>query len=312
MALINLLMDVRLWIATGIILAFMIGSFGPSTPTLVIIVLMVQMILSMDGMNLNRKDLASNKSAIMWSIIACFGIGSVSALAVGSLFIGSHPDIWKGWVMLASVPCAISVITAALYMKGNMVMSLMSVTSIYLSALVITPVLTYVFIGDAVSPFEIFQYVLLFIAVPLLATIPMKKVHLKRTHKVIMINLMMLLMIMMAVGYNRDYIIDQPMIVMYIAAASFIRIFLISLVMIAIMKRHKADRDKAVVYMTLAVWKNSGLAITLCLVLLEDAAEAVIPCVISAMVETIWFALMVGYVNRSWPQEQPANRHVNG
>ncbi len=312
MALLNILTNVRYWIVLGVVLAFLVGSWGPSTSILVIIILMIQMTLSMDGLTLRKSDLIENKKPILWSVLSALVISSASALAVGALFITAYPDIWKGWVMLASVPAAVSVITVALYMKGNMIMTVLSTTVIYIIALLFTPLLTYLFIGNAISPLEIFKYVLLFIAVPILATIPLKKVKINRNVKVIVINAMMFLLILLSVGFNKNYIFGEPMVVLYVAIASFVRIFVVSFVMVRILKKTGCSRDNGVIYVAFAVWKNSGLATTLCLVLLTDAAEAVIPCVISLLIETLWFAVMASYINRLWPEEEPLSVGING
>ena len=312
MALLNILTNVRYWIVLGVVLAFLIGSWGPSTSILVIIILMIQMTLSMDGLSLRKSDLIENKKPIIWSVVASMVICSASALAVGAFFITAYPDIWKGWVMLASVPAAVSVITVALYMKGNMVMTVLSTTVIYLIALLFTPLLTYVFIGNAISPLEIFKYVLLFIAVPILATIPLKKVKINRNVKLIVINAMMFLLILLSVGFNKNYIFGEPMVVLYVVIASFVRIFIVSFVMVHLLKKIGCSRNNGVIYVAFAVWKNSGLATTLCLVLLTDAAEAVIPCVISLLIETLWFAVMASYINRLWPEEEPLAIGING
>jgi len=303
MALLNVLTNVRYWILAGVICAFLIGSVGEIASTLLIIVLIIQMSLSMDGLTLRVKDISDNSKGIILSLISCFVISTGSALIMGLLFRSAYPDIWSGWVMLAATPCAVSVITFALYLKGDMKLSILATTVVYFCALILTPLMTLVFAGDAVNPLQILKYVVLFIVIPLAATYPLKRLHLNRNAKVVGINMMMFMMVLLSVGYNRGYFFSEPRIVLLIAIACFIRIFVLSIVMFKLMKRAEVERDKAFVYLGMAVWKNSGLASTLCILLLADAPEAVLPCVISLLMETIWFGSLSGYFNKRWPHE---------
>jgi bile acid:Na+ symporter, BASS family len=311
-ALLGVLTDIRYWVIAAVLVAFAVGSIGPVTSTLVIVVLMLQMTAAMDGLAFNKSEIVKDKKAILLSVVSCFGISTGVTLAVGFLFISSYPDVWMGWVMLAAVPSAVSVITVALFMRGDMVMSVLSTVIIYLCALVLTPLITMVFVGDAVDPLEIFKYILLFVAVPLVVTVPLRRLHLKRAPKVIFINMMMFSLVALSVGYNRGVILGDPVLVTYVILACFIRLFLVSFIVIYAMKKSGVDRDDGVIYMAFSVWKNSGLATTMCLVLLTDASEAVVPCVVSVLVETVWFAVMTGYLKKTWPPEESIQERVVG
>src|SRR5215471_16516507 len=111
MAAMSILSNVRVWVLVGIICALIIGPIGDFTSTLIIFVLIVQMTFSMDGLSFNIKSLKENKGPIFYSMIACFGISTVLTLLLGSFFITGNPQIWNGWVVLAAVPCAVSVVT---------------------------------------------------------------------------------------------------------------------------------------------------------------------------------------------------------
>lgn len=304
------LTDIRYWVAAAIVVALAVGSLGEMVSGLVILVLMLQMIAAMQGLSFRRKDFKSDAKPIFWSFVSCFGICTIMTLAIGALFIPGNENLWYGWVMLAAVPSGVSVITLSLMMRGNRVMSVLALTVIYLIALGLTPLVTTLFIGDAVSPLEIFRYVLLFIAVPLLVNIPLKKVKVNRNAKVVFINMMMFLLMVFSVGNNRDFILGEPGIVALILAACAVRTFGVSLVMMHVLMKRGADRDNSVVYIGFAVWKNSGLATTMCLVLLGGTPEASLPCVLSLLMESVWFAVMTGYVKKRWPPAKSVQEEV--
>lgn len=312
MALMGYLSDTRIWILLGVICALLIGPLGSFTSILVIIVLIVQLSFSMSDIKFNADAVKENRNAIILSMIACFVICTASILLMGALFIPDHPDIWKGWVILAAVPSAGSAVTVTFYFRGNMEACVMSTAVIYLAALVITPLITLLFIGEAVDPLKIFQYVLLFVAIPILATFPIRRMKIDRRVKLIIINLAIFVLVVLSLGQNREYVLGDPVMILFIALACAIRIFGVGFIMMYLMKKLGTNRENGVVYLPMAVWKNSGLAASLCFVLLADATGAVIPCVISIIVELIWFAAIPRFVERTWPRSIDAAPEQTG
>ena len=312
MAAANILSNLSFWIILGIVCALIIGPIGSFSSTLMIIVLIIQMTLSMDGLNFNTDNLKKNRKQILYSIVACFVISSGVTLAVGSLFAAGHSNIWNGWVLLAAVPSAVSCVTMSFFLRGNTMMCVLSMAVIYLAALVLTPSITMGMIGESVSIPKIFSYVVLFVAIPMAASVPMKKVKISRTVRVIVINAMIFIMIFLSLGQNREYLLSEYGVVLLVIAACVIRIFGVSFVMLYFMKKRNADRGNSMVYLPMAVWKNSGLATTLCFVLFGSAAEAAIPCAISLLIEVLWFAAISGYIERVWPADKDVPCSDNG
>jgi len=261
------------------------------------------MTLSMEGLSFKPQDMKKDKTSILASVLFCFVVNTVITLGIGAMFINHYPDLWKGWVVLAAVPCAVSVITAALYLNGNIKMSVLSSAVIYLLALVITPLITLIFAGKATDPLRILLYVFLFVAVPMLMTIPMKKVQVNRHVKIITINAMMFLLVLLSLGYNRDYIFEDPTMVFLVTLGCIARVFIVGFLLVLLMRRKGVKRSNGIVYISMAVWKNSGLAVTLCMILFIDSSLAVIPCIISLLVELLWFAIMTGYEKKIWPTD---------
>jgi len=312
MAAVNILSNIRFWIILGVACALIVGPVGDISSTLLIIVLIVQMTLSMDGLNFNAENLKKNRNQVLYAIAACFVISAGTALLVGSFFIADHPDIWNGWVMLAAVPCAVSCVMMSFILRGNTVMCVLALTAIYLIALMLTPFMTKVIIGESVSALNIFSYVVLFVAVPMAASIPMKKVKISRTVRVIAINAMIFIMVFLSLGQNRGSLFSEPGVVILVAIACAVRIFGVSIVMLYFMRKRNVNRDNGIVYLSMAVWKNSGLAATLCFVLFGSVAEAAIPCAISLLIEVLWFAAMSGYIEKVWPSGEKPLPAANG
>ena len=201
----NYATDVRLFIAAGIVFALCIGSVGDSVATLSIGVLILQMTASIHGMHIGKDEFHSDIKPAFISLVCSFVICTGSALLMGLLFM-NDTSLWYGWVMLSAVPAGVSVVTLSLIMKGNMGMTMISMVLVYACALAITPLMTYLFIGDAISPLEILKYIVLFIGIPVLLNIPLGKVSIQRKYKVTFINFMMMLLVVLALGNNRDFI----------------------------------------------------------------------------------------------------------
>ncbi|MDC7951714.1 Na+-dependent transporter [Methanomassiliicoccaceae archaeon COG_1] len=312
MALLKALMDIRIWVAASMAVAFLVGPIGDIASTLVIAVLMMQMVAAMEGLSFHGDDFRRDAGPIMYCFLACFGVSTGATLLMGSLFIGDE-SLWYGWCMLASVPTGVSVIALTLMMHGNRVLSVLALTVVYLLALGVTPLLTTMLIGDAVSPFEILMYVVLFIAVPIAATVPLKRFRINGDCKVIFINAMMFLLLIFAVGNNRDFIFENILMVAAIAGACLLRTFGVSIAVLYAMKRMSGNRGNAVAYMGFAVWKNSGLATSLCLALLSaQYPEAALPCAVSLMVENVWYAAMNSLIKKVWPPGTTIQEEILG
>lgn len=298
----NRILDVKIWIILAIILGLVLGFDHPDAPTMLIITLMMQMTLALQGLKFDFSDLGDNRKGVLFSLILCFVFNTGITLAVGLLFI-DDPALWYGWVMLAAVPCAISIMTTSFYLRGDMKLSMLSFSLIYIVALVFTPLFTHLIMGEAVSWLSIFEYVLLFVVIPLLADIPLNKVTIPPLVKMIAMNVIIMCMVFISVGFRRDYIIENPDIALWLLLANLFRIFVPSIILIIVLKRLGCPRDRGVVYNAIGTWRNSGLAATLCIVMFSTTfPNALLPAVLSLMVENLWFVVMQFSFDRIWPE----------
>ena len=232
-------------------------------------------------------------------------LNSGITLATGLLFIDDEA-LWYGWIMLASVPCAISVMTTAFYLKGDMKLSMLSFSLIYVIAIVFTPALTHILMGEAASWTKILEYVLLFVIVPLLVDIPLNRITIPPKIKTMAMNLILLVMVFISVGFRRDYILDNPDIALWLLLANMVRIFVPCYLLLFLLKKIGCKKNRAVVYCAIGTWRNSGLAATLCIIMFSTTfPNALLPAVLSLMVENLWFVIFQGTFDRIWPSEEP-------
>lgn len=292
MKLMDALMDLRIWVISAIVISLLIDTVDVPSSTLIIVVLMVQMTLSMDGLKLSLKDIKENNRDAIISVLMTYVLNTLVTLFIGALFLPVNEAIWYGWVMLASMPCAIAVVMAAVITKENLNVSFVGVTATYVVGIVVTPLLSFALIGDAVNPLEILKYLILFIVIPLILSRPLERFNLPRTVKVPIINLMMFIMIFLSVNSNRGFLIDDVTFAGLILIVAIFRVVMLSVLSHFALKAVKVPNDRRTTMMVMGVWKNTGLSVSMSMLLLASTPESVIPCFMSMMVECIWFSII--------------------
>ena len=301
MALLNVLEDIKVWIAAAIVLALIFGFGSPDASTIMMLALIAQMAVALDGIRFSRSDFGTYKKPIFVNFVCCFGICTGFTLLTGLLFIDDQA-LWTGWVMLSAVPCAISVVPSALFLKADPKLAVLSLTVIYVIAIALTPLITHTLIGNSVNPLEVLRYILMFILIPFVLTIPIKRHHLKQAPKTLFINLMMFILVFVGLGSRQEFVFSEPMVVLSLVIACMFRIFLVSTVLVYGMKKMKCNRDNGLNYVTFCYWKNSGMSASLTMGLFAATMpEAVLPCVVSLIVEAVWFAVLTKFIDRMWP-----------
>jgi BASS family bile acid:Na+ symporter len=290
------LTDVRWWILSGLAAAFIVGDTGHA-PMIAMVTLMILMIVSLQGLTFRRSDITEKKKELLIGVLICYAVAGGVTLLVGSFY--DH-EIWVGFAMIAAVPCAISVTTGTLILKGDTKLAMITTAVIYIIALAVTPLMTHVFIGEAVSPFEVLKYVALFIAIPFIVSIPLKKVVIDADTKSISINIIFFILMFITFGANKDFILSEPETVLWVAAGCLVRIAAVAAAMEVILKWMRMRRDARIPMVLLSIWKNSALALSLTMILIE-AKESVMPSALSLPLEMIWYIGMIWYFQKRCP-----------
>ena len=301
MPLLDVLEDIKVWIAAAIVLALIFGFGSPDASTIMMLALIAQMAVALDGIKFSRSDFGTYRTPIVLNLVCCFGICTGFTLLTGLFFIDNQA-LWTGWVMLSAVPCAISVVPSALFLKADPKLSVLSLIVIYIVAIGLTPFITHTLIGNSVNPLEVLRYILMFILIPFVLTIPIKRLHLKQAPKTLFINLMMFVLVFVGLGSRQEFVFSEPMVIIGLVVACIFRIFLVSTVMVYTLKKLRKNRDNSLNYVTFSYWKNSGMSASLTMGLFAATMpEAVLPCVVSLIVEVVWFAILTKYIDRMWP-----------
>ena len=290
------IMDVRWYIVIGLILALIVGDTGYA-PEIAMITLMVMMCVSLQGLTFGRSDIKENKKELIIGVLICYAVAGGVTLLVGSFY--DH-ELWMGWVMIAAVPCAISVTSGTLILKGNTKLAMITVTMIYIIALAATPIITKVFIGQAVSPYEVLKYVALFIVIPFAVSIPLRNVVIPAKIKTVSINIMFFILVVITFGANKEFILTEPRTVLWVICGCLVRIAVVATVMELILRKMRTKRDSRIPMVLLSIWKNSALAMSMTMELISTT-ESVLPSALSLPLEMLWFMVMIWYYGRRCP-----------
>jgi BASS family bile acid:Na+ symporter len=260
--------------------------------------LMVMMCISLQGLNFKRSDVSGNKKEVIAGILVCYVVAGGITLLIGSFY--DH-EIWMGWVMIAAVPCAISVTSGTLLLKGDTKLAMICVTLIYFIALAVTPLMTKVLIGEAVSPLEVLKYIALFIIIPFGISVPLRKARLNPDVKTVSINIIFFILIFITFGANKEFMLNEPSVVLWVVVGCLAKIFIVAIGMELLLKWIKMKRDQRIPMVLLSIWKNSALAMAMTMILLADTPHSVLPAALSLPLEMMWFMVMMWYYTKRCP-----------
>ena len=308
MPLMSVFTNIRYWIISGLLLGLMVGKINGYAPYILTISLIAMMCISLEGINFKTDDFLNDKKRITIALICCYIVSPLITLSVGMFY---NDDLWVGWVLIASVPCAVSVVSSTLILKGDTKLALLSVTTVYLLAIIATPLMTHFLLGNAINPIQILKYVILFIVVPMLVSVPLKKIRITQNTKVIFINICFFVMVFITFGTNREYFFSEPMMVLAVFMGCFVRIVLIHILFETIFRLIGIDRETRIVYVLQCIWKNTGLAVTLALLIMPDLAEAAIPGAVSLPFELVYFLILMWFYEKRVPPSKLVNNKIN-
>lgn len=295
----SVLTDVRYWIFSAIVIGLIFGDIGGQNDgMLLIIFLMIMMCFSLTKLSFAKGDFQRYRKKIAAALLFGSLISTGITLAVGWFY---GPDMWKGWVILACVPCAISVVSGTMMMKGDGKLITLGITAVYLLAVVLTPLFTFLLIGNAVSPLEILKYVLLFIAIPLAVAVPLKKAGIPPTVNSIVINFSFFMFALIAIGRSRDIFFSDGGLALALIAGTAVRILAAHLIFEFAGRWAGLEREERIPLGLLLIWKNSGLALTLTMMLLPDETQALAPAAMSMIFEQFYFMFMLWYYRERVP-----------
>jgi len=221
-----------------------------------------------------RAILAPALAGIAMTYIVLGGV----ILAAAALLV-SDPNLWIGFVLIAAVPPAVAVIPFTAILEGNVSFTLSGAVASYLAALLIMPLMFWLFIGTVFAdPYKLIRIMLLLIVLPLILSrlilywnwqdriAPFRGLITDWGFFVVLYSM---------IGVNRDLIFSKPLMVLPIAGVVLISTFLLGFVIEKTGVFLRGDQKNLVSLILMGTLKNQGIAGGLAIALFEK--EAALP-----------------------------------
>ncbi len=199
-------------------------------------------------------------------------------LAASALLI-TNQNLWIGFVLIAAVPPAVAVIPFSAILEGNVSFALSGTVASYLAALLITPLIFWIFIGTSFTdPYKLIQIMLILIVLPLVLSRGILYFRLQdriAAVRGLLTDWGFFIVLYSMIGVNRDLIFSQPLLILPIALVVLAATFVLGFVIEKICVLAKVDKKNMVSLLLLGTLKNQGIAGGLAIALFEK--EAALP-----------------------------------
>ncbi len=293
----RLLGNSALVMTLSFITALALGGFPDELPltngNIAMFSLVVMMSLSLTNLKLGGLRVQDHARPIARAFLLSMVLASGASVLISFLFEG---DLRSGWILVAAVPSAISVIPFTFIMKGDLEPTVVSTTLLYIAALAFTPLLTFLFLGEAVEVMVLVTYIGILLLLPLAISRPLSKLEIDPRDRTVMINIALFVLFVAIAGPNRDIFFNDWRLLAALLAAAFVRIFGIGLLWDRYLRRKKVERGRRVPEVMFSSHKNTGLAATLAITLLGP--EAAVPATVCAVVDIAWLIFLSHMVFR--------------
>lgn len=193
-----------------------------------------------------------------------------------------------GWVIMAAVPPAISVVPFTAILRGDVKLSVTATAFLYVLALGLTPLLALLLLDVAVRPGDLVLSVLVLILVPFLVSRGVAASPLTSTHLEVLRNLTFAVLTFFIGAANRGVVGGDPLLALTALGASAGVVALAAGLTWGLLGRLPVSQRVSL--LLFSGYKNSGFAATLALALL--APSAVLAPTMMILFQIVWIALL--------------------
>ena len=276
------------------ILAMILGLFLPQPAewTKVLMIPALALVMTLATVNVPNNYFLNPRAILKPSLAGMFMSYIILAgvlLCLSALFI-EDKNLWIGFVLIASVPPAVAVIPFTAILEGNVDYTLSGTVASYIAALLIMPVVFWIFIGTVFEdPYKLLQIMLLLIVLPLILSRLILYFNWQEKLSSVrgfMTDWGFFIVLYSMIGVNRDLILSNPFTVFSVAVISFCTTFVLGSVIQRICAFCRIDKKNMVSLLLLGTLKNQGIAGGLAISLFEK--EAAIPSAIYSIFMIIY------------------------
>jgi BASS family bile acid:Na+ symporter len=200
---------------------------------------------------------------------------SLSYLLLGGTFIGLSSillrdyELWTGFVLVAAVPPAVAVIPYTYHLGGNTRLSLVGTVSAFLAALVLTPMISILFLGTSyIAPVRLLVNLGELIVAPLIISQVLRKTGIAgkiEKYRGLAVNWGFFIIVYIIIGLNRETFTSEPLTLVLVSVVAFISTFLLTYFIDLVFKYFGFDKADRISFILLGTRKNYGLAAAIAL-----------------------------------------------
>lgn len=273
----------------ALILALIIGfpyrDLGSKIP---LIVLAVMMTVSLSRISFSNLNPIKHKKSVLRALVLGTIVASFVPLAA-SFFI-DDPLYKAGLVFIAAAPFAASVVPLSFIMKGDVEHAARGTIIVYLLSIIYIPVIVKLFAGETVNVWDVFEYVVILVLIPMILSRPVSKVKISTSTMQIFVNICVAILIFVSVGSNKNIFEKETDLLLIFMGIAVLRTFVLGLGLEYLEKRSGIPWSQRVPDVLMASYKNKGVAIALTMGLLPPAAA--FPITASIIIEVCWVICM--------------------
>jgi bile acid:Na+ symporter, BASS family len=263
------------------------GGAALTNSNIAMLALFVMMSLSLTSLRLRGLKLKDHSVPIRNAFLLSFVLSTATTLAMSYLFQG---EIRDGWIIMAAVPSAVSIVPFTYLLKGDLDSTLVSSASLYFIALAVTPLVTLVFLGTAVDVMTLLSYVGYLILLPMVVSRVLRQVDIRPPQKSAAINVAFFVLIVAIAGPNRQVFFGDQLILLGLVLVAFVRLFGVGLLWNWYLERKNVPRARRVPEVLFASYKNTGMAATLAIALIGPAAA--VPATVCTLIDIVWLIFL--------------------
>ena len=205
-------------------------------------------------------------------ILMTYVILSGAILLVSALLIHDK-NLWIGFVLIAAVPPAVAVIPFTAILEGNVSATLSGTVASYLTALLIMPLMFWIFIGTGFDdPYKLVRIMLLLIVLPLVLSRMIIYFNWQDRFapvRGLLTDWGFFIVLYSIIGVNRDLIFSQPLSILPVAGVVFATTFVLGWAIQKTCVLFKVDKKNIISLILQGTLKNQGIAGGLAIALFE-------------------------------------------
>ncbi|MBC7261825.1 MAG: hypothetical protein H5T63_07400 [Chloroflexi bacterium] len=270
----RLLRDRNFLLVSSVVLGFALGRTARLTQNLTLPALAVAMTVSVTEVQLRDfRPLSKVVQAALAGIVLTYLLNGAALLALTRLLM-PEADVWTGIVLLAATPPGVAVIPFSYLLGGDIPFALVGSVGVYLSAVLLMPFIVTLFLGSAVvSPMRLivilFQLLVIPIALSRLVVASPLNAPIKRWRGSI-VNWAFALVIFTVIGLNRDRILQQPQILVWLLFIGLCTNFGLGFVLEWALQRMGIQRGRRLTSVLMGTIKNTSLTAATALALFSE------------------------------------------